>query len=171
MRSFCLTIARLSLAAWVGAAGLFVATSIREVRPRQAGFEFEFDSTTKDQLVTLRFPLYYQFGFVLVGVGLLAAIATCGHPAVGRRRARVAVALLVIALATMIADYVWVYRPLAGMIEPPGGTKPASFVTYHNASKWINETSVTLVLIAAVLLSWPAARQPRCESGTTEDTA
>jgi hypothetical protein len=77
-------------------------------------------------------------------------------------------ALLAIALATMIADYIWVYQPLAGMIDPPGGTKPASFVTYHNASKWINETNVTLVLIAAVLLSWPAARQASLGSGSAE---
>jgi hypothetical protein len=77
-------------------------------------------------------------------------------------------ALLAIALATMIADYIWVYQPLAGMIDPPGGTKPASFVTYHNASKWINETNVTLVLIAAVLLSWPAARQTSRRSESAE---
>ena len=171
MRSFCLMIARLSLAAWVGAAGLFVATSIREVRPRQAGFEFEFDSTTRDQLVTLRFPLYYGFGFALVGAGLVATGAACGHPAVGRRRFWIAIALLVIAVVTMIADYVWVYQPLTAMIDPPGGTKPASFVTYHNASKWINETNVTLVLIAAGLLSWPAARQPQRGSATAADAA
>ncbi|HUG90143.1 MAG TPA: hypothetical protein VML55_04885 [Planctomycetaceae bacterium] len=159
MRSVCLMIARLSLAAWIGAAALFVATSIREVRSRQAGFDFEFDSTTRDQLVTLRFPLYYRYGFALVGAGLAAGLAAYGHPALGRWRSRIALALLAIALASMVADYVWVYQPLARMIDPPGGTKPAEFVTYHNASKWINETNVSLVLIAAALLSWPSRRE------------
>jgi hypothetical protein len=156
MRSLGLMIARISLAAWLGAAALFVATSIREVRPREAGFNFEFDSLTRDQLVTLRFPLYYRYGFALVGTGLLATVVSYGHPAISRGRSRVALALVAAALAAMIADYIWIYQPLARMIDPPGGAKPSGFVAYHNASKWINETSVALIFLAALVLSWPS---------------
>ena len=158
MRSLCLMIARMTLAAWLGAAALFVATSIREVRPRQAGFDFEFDPAIRDQLVTLRFPLYYRYGFSLVGTGLVCGLFSYGHPTLGRGRSRLALALVAVALATMVVDYGWVYQPLARMIDPPGGTKPAEFVAYHNASKWINETNITLIFVAAAVLCWPSRR-------------
>jgi hypothetical protein len=164
MRSLCLTVARLTLAAWIGAAALFVATSIREVRPRQSGFDFEFDSATRDRLVALRFPLYYRYGFVLVGTGFLCGLLAWGHPALGRWRPRIALVLLAIALLAMAADYAWVYQPLTRMIDPPGGTKPAEFTQYHNLSKWTNEGQVTLVLVATVLLSWPGRGTVRGES-------
>ena len=60
MKSVCLTISRLALAAWVGAASLFVVTAIQEARST------EFDSITKNALAALRFPAYYAFGFALV---------------------------------------------------------------------------------------------------------
>jgi len=66
MKSVCLTIARFALAAWVGAALIFVVTAIQEVR--YPGF----DSETKSAVATIRFPTYYVFGFGLVIVGLVS---------------------------------------------------------------------------------------------------
>ncbi|MBW3540198.1 MAG: hypothetical protein KY476_08005 [Planctomycetes bacterium] len=164
MRTMAVMVARVALAAWVGAAGLFVATSIREVRPRQAGFEFEFDSRTRDRLVVLRFPMYYACGFALVGVGAAAGVAARRHPALGRRRGSVACGLALAALATMLVDYFFVYRPLEAMILPAGGAKPASFVALHEASKWINAFDVSLCLAAALLFAWPGRTRHERES-------
>ena len=59
-----------ALVAWVGAAILFVVTSVREVQST------DFDSNTKDHLALLRFPAYYLFGFTLVPVASVGAIVS-----------------------------------------------------------------------------------------------
>ena len=63
--------------------------------------------------------------------------------------------LLILALITMLVDYVFVYLPLVEMITPPERAKPAGFSSYHNASKYINAFDVGLCLIAALLLCLP----------------
>ena len=60
-----LFLARFSTSAWIGAATLFVVVGVTEVT--RGGF----DSTTKDLLVTVRFPAFYVCGTGLVGVGWL----------------------------------------------------------------------------------------------------
>lgn len=148
MQSLCLTLARFCLSAWVGAAGLFVVTSIHEQRsPR-------LDSSTKDVLALLRFPDYYLFGFALVATGLGCALAARNHPALGRRRAWLAVALIAAALLVMLGDYLFVYRPLAASISPPGAPRTPRFETLHAVSEFINHAHVSLCLAAAILLSW-----------------
>ena len=61
---------RFLLAAWVGAAVLFVITSVAEQTSEH------FDSLIRDQLATIRFPLYYQFGFACLFGALIACIVS-----------------------------------------------------------------------------------------------
>jgi hypothetical protein len=150
-----LTLARLAVSGWIGAAVLFVVTSIHEVRDER------FDSATRDTLAALRFPDYYRFGFALVGLGFLAAAAALGRAALRRRRALFILGLLAVALALMSADYLWIYRSITDMIDPPGNPKPANFERMHLASESINTLHVGVCLIAALLLNWPQARAPR----------
>lgn len=152
MRNTLLTICRLTLAAWVGAATLFVVTGIREVT--SAGPHVN-NSVVKDELVGIRFPAYYAFGFALVGVSLLC---TFGLPAsISLKRRRWIMALLAAALLLMIADYFWIYEPLLEMITPPGKARSMEFVSYHEASKYINAVDVGLCLVAAVLVCRPVS--------------
>jgi hypothetical protein len=161
-----LTIARLSAAAWVGAASLFVETALREVR--HPGF----DSVTKDTLALLRFPAYYAFGFTLVSLALVGAlVGSIGSPpnddkvsanplrARDIRRIRAASGLLVLVLLMMLADFAVVYRPMADMITPPGRAHLAEFLSYHRVSIWLNVGDVGLCAVAAVLLCWPDCRR------------
>lgn len=145
-------LARTATSAWVGAAVLFVITSVREVR--YAGF----DSATRDILAALRFPPYYLFGFTAVGIGLAATGVALAAVRLPRRRGAAALVLLVAAVLLMAVDYVWIYGPLAEMIVPPGGAKPDSFQSLHVASEWINTVDVALVLLAALVLNWPVPR-------------
>lgn len=149
MQSVCLTLARFALSAWVGAAGLFVITSVREV------LSPEFNTTTKDLLVALRFPPYYVAGFSLVSLGLIGTLAARRHPSVSSRRWWIAVVLLVLTLVLMLGDFVWIYRPLAAMLSPPGQVRTDAFADYHHLSEGINTLDVALCFIAALLLCWP----------------
>ena len=153
MRRVGLTIARLSAAAWVGAAALFVVTALREVRHPA------FDSMTKDALALLRFPAYYLFGFTLVGLALVAAIATSCLRREGRRRICIASGLLAVVLLLMAADFVAVYRPMVDMLTPPGRPHVAAFRSYHRVSIWLNVGHVGLCAIAAIVLCWPGNRR------------
>ncbi len=147
-----LTVARFAAAAWVGAALLFVVTAVREVRNPA------FDSATKDALALLRFPAYYVFGFTLVTLAFVAGLGSyCLRPR-GRGRICLAAGLLAMALVVMGIDFVSVYRPMAGMITPPGRAHLAEFRTYHRASEWLNVGHVGLCALAAVFLCWPEPR-------------
>lgn len=146
MANVCLGIAKFALAAWVGAAALFVVTGIREVRTS------EFDSMTRDLLVGIRFPAYYVFGFSLVGLAWLAITLGLFSARQNRRwLVGFSVAVLFV-LGLMLADYVWIYLPLVEMITPPGQSRPAEFVGYHEASKWLNFASVSLTAVIALIL-------------------
>lgn len=153
MQSLCLMLCRFSLAAWVGAAGLFVLTSVREQTST------ELDAAVKDQLALLRFPDYYLFGFALVGTALVTGLLARNHPAVSRRAIRVGMAVTAAVLAIMLADYLLVYRPLAELITPPGSARTPQFASYHTASEYINEVHVSLALLAALILSWPGQQR------------
>jgi hypothetical protein len=144
-----LAVARLTAAAWVGAATLFVVTAVREVR--FPGFE----SATKDQLALLRFPAYYVCGFALVGISLLGALVASLGSRPRPKKVAVAVGLLAATLILMAGDFVAVYRPIAEMITPPGRAHVSEFRDYHRASVWLNVGHVGLCAAAAVLLCWP----------------
>jgi hypothetical protein len=149
MSHAALFVARLCSSAWIGAATLFVVVGIQEVT--RGGF----DSTTKDVLVGIRFPSFYTFGFVLVSCAWMGACVADFHPELSRRRRAFAILALLAVLALMAIDYCWIYSPLVAMVMPPGQSKPASFVTYHEASKYINLAGLVMASIAAVALNWP----------------
>lgn len=161
MQRLSLLIARFSLAAWVGAAALFVITGVREVRSDQ------IDGTTKDVLVLIRFPSYYTFGFVSVGAAMLAtAVFTSTSPS--KTRGVVAGSLIAIALVLMAADYHSIYQPLVDVITPPGQPRSQQFERLHNASKWINMADVSLCLVAASMMCAPTRSElPESESKST----
>lgn len=153
MSQAALFLSRFCSSAWIGAATLFVIVGVLEVT--RSGF----DSTTKDVLVAIRFPSFYRMGATLLLAAWGSACVADFHPDLPRRRRAVAILALLAALALMLIDYQWIYSPLLHMVQPPGQSKPAVFVTYHQASKYINLAGLAFTLIAAVALNWPS---PRC---------
>jgi hypothetical protein len=153
LQSLCLVVARFSLAAWVGAATLFIVTSIREVRSS------ELDSATRSILAAVRFPSYYGFGFSLLLAAGLCFPAAWRHPRVGRVRMRLAGGLGCAALVLMTVDYFLIYPPLAAIVAQPAAARPASFTTYHTASMWINAANLLAAAAAGMLLAWPGTNE------------
>lgn len=157
MARIALLFARFLLSAWFGAAALFVIIGIGEVT--YPGF----DSATRDQLVAIRFPLYYTCGFAVLGSAAVSLVlALCWG--LRRRATYAAVALVAAALALMAYDYPCVYTPLARMITPPGQARPAGFRLLHQWSETINGLQIGCVLAAAVTLcaidATPVRRNP-----------
>ncbi len=104
---------RLALSFWVGGAVLFVITSVAEQRYSQ------FDSVIKDQLATIRFPLYYSFGWACLGITLvcsaLGMVLTTGCL---RKRLLAAFLLTLLSTGVAVADYRWfisLYRNLLSL--------------------------------------------------------
>ena len=148
MQKLCLTIARFALSAWIGAAALFVVTSVRE-----ATFP-AFDSLIKNQLAALRFPSYYLFGFVLVGLSFV-----CGTIGLRRATSRWRWSLFVgtsgVALLLMVFDYIAIFQPLYASVTRPDGVRDHRFMELHRASTRINFADVSLCSVAAILACWP----------------
>lgn len=149
MQQLCLAILRLLPTAWVGAATLFVAVGVSEIRSP------EFDSAAKDALVLIRFPLYYGFGFTALAIALVSAIVCVRSGLISNPRAFVCAILLAISLAVMAVDYLAIYRPLVAMIQSPD-SRPENFSQYHEWSKWINAGGLVLWLGTAVIACWPS---------------
>ena len=105
MRKFCLTMARLAVPAWVGAASLFVMTTLAEVRSP------DLDSIAKSHLAVLRFPLYYLFAFTLLVTALVCFTLAAGSVPPVRRR----VALSLLAAAVVLVSIAVVDRNLTMM--------------------------------------------------------
>ena len=156
MQRLCLTFARFALAAWIGAAALFVCTSISEqVSP-------SFDSDIKNTLAAIRFPWYYGFGFGLVGTGFVGTL-------IGVRRTHqqcrwtVIIVSLALALLLMVFDYVSIYTPLHEIVTSPNSVRDARFVELHRWSERINSIDILLCLTAALAICWPS--KPPLTSG------
>ncbi len=152
MQKVWLTIARFALSAWIGAAVLFVVTSVREATSPA------FDSLIKNELAALRFPPYYLFGFVLVGLGFV-----CGAAAVWRqehrRRWRLLIGVLSLASVLMLVDYVAVFLPLYEIVSHPESARDERFSRLHQASKWLNFVDVALCTVAAIAVCWPTREE------------
>jgi len=137
VKRFAIAWARFATSAWVGAATLFVITSVMEVTdPR-------LESTVRDILVAVRFPSFYATGAALLGTAWLATL-------VGRRW--FTAALLGVTLGLMAADYVAVYQPLVELVTPPGKPRTEAFQTYHRWSEGLNGVELLLSLVAALTL-------------------
>lgn len=148
MQRFSLMIARFALSAWIGAAALFVCTSISEqIAPA-------FDSGIKNTLAAVRFPWYYGFGFGLVGTGFVGSVIGVRRTE-QRHRWAVIVTSLVLALMLMVADYVAIYTPLYEIVTSPTAVRDARFVELHRWSERINSVDILLCLIAALAVCWP----------------
>lgn len=150
MQRLCLTLARFALSAWIGAAALFVCTSISE----QIAPTFDSEIEIKNTLAAIRFPWYYGFGFGLVGAGFVCSL-------IGIRRTEqrgrwvVVAGSLVLTLILMAVDYVAIYSPLREIVTRPSGVRDARFVELHRWSERINTIDITLCLIAAFAVCWP----------------
>lgn len=166
LEAACLTVLRLSLAAWTGAAALFVITSVAEQTAP------EFGSLIRDQLAAIRFPLYYQFGFAVLGTALIAG-GLAGYLSRGCQRKRVLAAVLLtgLSLAGAAADYVWVYRPLQALITPPGRARDQQFILLHQRSRQANEVHISLAVLAAVIACLPARSRTAGITGDSCETA
>ncbi|MEO2034325.1 MAG: hypothetical protein ABGZ35_19790 [Planctomycetaceae bacterium] len=140
-----LVVMRLMLAAWVGAAVLFVLTSVAEQ------MFTEFNSTVRDQLATIRFPLYYATGITCCTLTLAAGVL-CRSLS---RRLTAALVLATLAGIVFGLDYWFVYRPLQELIIPAGQPRTEQFTQLHTWSRNVNALHLLLVLTAAVQAALP----------------
>lgn len=151
MRHLCLMLSRLTTAAWVGAACLFIVTTLQDVHSP------ELSSVDKAEIVVRKFPIYYRFGFGLLIPALLLAVA--GQPLFSGKRRWLIGGLVFFPLLLLGADYVWIYEPLETMTAAVDRARPAEFIDYHSASKWINTVQVTSAVVATVAVCWPVNQQ------------
>lgn len=142
MSRFCLAVARICSAMWVGAALLFVLTSVIEQ------MDPALDAATRDRLALIRFPWYYGTGALLVFVSLVAAMVASR----GRLLTKVAAVLLFLAGCVMVADHTFVYRPLRARLSPPGAERTTEFQNLHGWSERLNSAGFLLSATAMVLL-------------------
>jgi len=153
MQRTFLMIARFALSAWIGAAALFVCTSISEqISPT-------FDSDIKNTLAAIRFPWYYGFGFGLVGMGFVCSVIGVGLKEQRARWLMIVVPIL-LALILMVVDYFVIYTPLHEIVSQTTHARDARFVELHRWSERINTIDIVLCLIAALTLCWPSKRTP-----------
>lgn len=134
---------------------LFVFTSVAEQ-------QFEgFASSIKNQLALIRFPLFYVFGFTLLGVSMV-----CGAARISKgerdKTTLIVFGLLAIANILMALDFLYIYRPLADMMVDLLRPRDDDFSKYHQRSKSINAVGIVLSLIAAMLV----CRQSSSRGGT-----
>lgn len=146
-QKLCLATSRFAISAWVGAACIFIATTLRDVHSTT------MDSVAKAELAVQRFPVYYNFAFALLGAAFVLGI--CGLIKATAQRKAVTIQLLLLPLVLTVIDYLWVYRPLESMTVSVHEARPAQFVTFHTASKWINIVQVSASVAAAIAVCWP----------------
>lgn len=147
--SLSILLTRMALSFWVGSAILFVITSVAEqVHP-------SFDSMIRDQLATIRFPHYYRFGGICLGVALAGSLFA-GLRCSGRTRKPMLIVfgLTFVSTAIVVFDYMMVYEPLQTLITPPGKVRTEQFQTLHDRSRIVNEVHLTIALVACLLANW-----------------
>ena len=145
-----LVLLRLLLAAWIGAAVLYVITSVAEQTSSH------FDSLTRDELATIRFPLYYCFGIGIHAAGAVFAFVVWVKSALENRRRFLIVFLLVLLSSVLITlDYFLVYLPLQELITPSGQVRSQKFMQLHTLSRQANEVHLTVMLVAAIVAALP----------------
>jgi len=148
MRNLAIAISRVAYSAWIGAACLFVVITLQDVQSP------DLTSIEKARIAVQRFPVYYQFAFGLLIVGFVLSFA--GVSSRRERRSLLAQCLLALPLLVVAIDYFFIYLPLEEMTAATEDARPASFVNYHKASKWINAVQVITTLVAAVVLCLPS---------------
>lgn len=163
MRNLAIAISRGAYSAWIGAACLFVVITLQDVQSP------DLSSIEKARIAVQRFPVYYQFAFGLLVVGFVLSFA--GANSRRGRRSLLAQCLLALPLLVVTVDYFFIYLPLEEMTAATDDARPASFVSYHKASKWINAVQVLTTLVAAVVLCLPSdATTPQDSAAPASDT-
>ena len=150
MPRLCLTLARFCSAMWIGAALLFVATSIAEQT------HHSFDGLTKDALALIRFPWFYGTGFTLLA-GSLLATRFAGLPARPRNSAML---LLLAAVLLMAADHTFIYRPMRELLSSAAGGRGPAFERLHFWTEGLNAAGLLLAAAASVVLCAARAEPP-----------
>lgn len=149
-----LTLLRVVLPAWVGAAVLFAINGSAEQRHTFEVGE-ALNGVVRDELAIIRFPAYYSFGFVCVGTSLALTVILQFSPPLPRGRIAWAGGLLLAAIALMLWDHYFVYTPMFGMLDPLGVEKSSEWKRLHATSMITNLIHVSLCLTASLVLSWP----------------
>lgn len=159
------TLLRFVLAAWIGAAVLYVITSVAEQTSEH------FDSRTRDQLAALRFPLYYAFGFVMHAVALVCSLIVVASAKAFRFRFLVVTGFIVASLAGITLDYFYVFQPLLDLITPAGQARTQEFVRLHNLSRSANQAHIMAMMVAGIIATWPLiARAPSAPASAAQST-
>jgi hypothetical protein len=132
-----------------------VITSVAEqVHPR-------FDSTIRDQLAAIRFPLYYLFCWCCLGLHVLTSVINAWLCRQQRQIRPIAAAgIAALALLISIADHQLVYQPLLKLITPPGKARTLEFHRLHQASRIVNQIHVGLAAVSGILVCFPLAPPP-----------
>lgn len=158
LQNVSLAVLRLLLAAWIGAAVLFVITSVAEQTSEH------FDSIVRDQLAAIRFPHYYMFGFCIHALALvLALIVRANRNWQSRKVFTIAIGFIAASLLGMVLDYVLVYQPLLDLITPPGKARTPEFIRLHNLSRYANQAHLSLLFVAAMLACLPVKPTSRVD--------
>ena len=157
--SIALLLLRFVLCVWVGAAALYVITSVAEQTSPH------FDTATRDLLATVRFPLYYKFGFIAhIIAGTFGFLAWRAALPENRRRMLIILGLVTLSALLIFLDFRLIYQPLQELINPPGQPRGDEFVKMHNRSKYANEVHVSLICLAAFLACWPVGSNNKASS-------
>ncbi len=160
-RGFYLGVSRSCLTLWCGGAMLFVWVTVQEI------VSGRFESMVLDQMVLIRFPLYYMFGMGLLPLGtasLLAFFNRRGTP----RALHLAFWLAAWGLILLMIDFFYIYRPLREMLLPIGVPRPAHFRLYHRLSEITNGLILLFNIAAALILNF--SRLPEDSSPAQTET-
>ena len=140
----CRAMARFGTAFWVGAALLFVLTSVAEQTSSQ------FAPFIRQQLAMVRFPWFYRVG------GVVIAITACSSLGIANkgRWGQVASAAIWLAAILMIIDCLFVYRPLVEQLRQTVLPASQRFENLHGVSEGLNAVEFLLMTAAALILQW-----------------
>lgn len=153
VQKFSLTFARVLLAGWIGAASLFVVTSVSEqVSP-------DLDPVSKGTLALIRFPWYYTFGMTMLVFGLLFGLLGMGENVVRFARRVAFIMVTALAILVMAGDFLFVYLPLANLTKEEVAAEVVEhspeFERYHEYSKSVNMLGLVLASVGTLLVCSP----------------
>lgn len=155
MQHLCLTIYRLTLTVWLGAAVFFAAVAIKPLRHR------DIEAIVRPKLALIMFPDYYLWGFTLLGIAIVTGVLSRTHPQWSPKRAWASLISCALAAMCMLIDRLTIYAPLEAMMKATLASQVAAaeFRNYHVASWTINGVMTTFCLISATLACWPGKSQ------------
>lgn len=139
---------------WVGAAVLYVVTSVAEQMSPL------FNLQIRDQLALIRFPLYYRFGFGCHIACAIAGVLAWRTAPLNRRSTFLLVLFLIMVSGLLITlDHRMIYQPLEALISPAGQLRGAEFDRLHHLSKRANMVHVMIMAFAGIIAMLPLKPQ------------